>query len=330
MSNMKGWFVLVSLSMLVSACRAAADVSTPLPNSLSPGYFQVFVEPDAGRQPVLAALRSAQKSIRMAMHWLTDREIIDTLKAARGRGIDVRVILELQPIGSGAGNRPAFNELQAASVSVKMSNPVFRLTHLKAIVIDDRLAFILTFDQVRSAFMGNREYGIIDADPADAAEIAAVFDADWSRTKPILSNPNLVWSPANSRPSIVRLIDSANQTLEIENEEMLDDEVEARLISAAQRGVGVRVVMPSSQTGVEANKPGQEKITQGGVKLRLIKTPYIHGTLVIADQARAFVGSETFSPASLDQNRELGILMTDPHIIRMLSATFEGDWNVGK
>lgn len=128
----------------------------------------------------------------------------------------------------------------------------------------------------------------------------------------------------------MRLIDSANQTLEIENEEMLDDEVEARLISAAQRGVGVRVVMPSSQTGAEANKPGQEKITQGGVKLRLIKTPYIHGTLVIADQARAFVGSETFSPASLDQNRELGILMTDPHIIRMLSATFEGDWNVGK
>ncbi len=330
MPNMKRWFVLVSLSMFVGACRAAADVSTPLPNSPSPGYFQVFVEPDVGRQPVLAALNAAQKSIRMAMHLLTDREIIDALKAARGRGIDVRVILEVQPKGGGAGNRPAFNELQAASVAVKMSNPIFRLTHQKAMAIDDRQAFILTFDQVRSAFMGSREYGILDAHPEDVAEIAAVFDADWNRTKPALSNPNLVWSPTNSRQRIVALVDSANQTLDLESEEMQDDEIEAHLISAVQHGVVVRVVMPSPQSGADANKAGQEKIANGGVKLRLVKTPYIHGTLMIADKARAFVGSQTFSPASLEANRELGLLMTDPEIIRMLASTFEGDWNVAK
>lgn len=330
MPNIKRWFILAFLSTVVIACRVEANISTPSSSSVSPDDLQVFVEPDAGRQPVLAALRSAQKSIRMEMYWLTDREIIDALKAARGRGVDVRVIFEAQPIGSGVSNRPAFNELQAASVSVKMSNPTFRLTHQKAIVIDARRAFILTFDPVRSAFTGNREYGIIDAHPEVIAEIAAVFDADWSRTNPTLSNPNLVWSPINSRPRIVGLIDSAHQTLEIESEEMQDDEVEARLISAAQRGIAVRVVMPSSQSRVDANQPGQKKIANGGAKLRLVKTPYIHGTLIVADQVRAFVGSQTFSPASLDANRELGILMTDPKIIRILSSTFESDWNVGK
>ena len=327
------WQLLFVVVMMLgaSACQSVSAGSTPTPlPTTTIALLNSIIQPDAGAQPVTSILNSAQKTIRMEMYLLTDREIIDALKAARGRGVDVRVILEAQPTGSGLGNRPAINDLQVANVSVKASNPAYRLTHEKAIIVDERVALIATFNQTRSSFTANREYGVVDANLDDVAEIVKVFDADWQRVTPTVSNPNLVWSPVNARQRLGTLIDGANQTLDIETEELQDRAVEDRLIAAAQRGVTVRVVMSPVPSGNDANAVGLGRITRGGVKLRLVKTPYIHGTLIVVDNARAFVGSQNISTASLDFNRELGILLVDASVIQVLSETFAHDWNIGK
>ena len=117
---------------------------------------------------------------------------------------------------------------------------------------------------------------------------------------------------------------------DIENEEMQDKSVEDHLISAAQKGVNVRVVMSSSNSVNDPNAPGRDRIKKGGVKVRLLNKPYIHAKLIIADRSRAFVGSENFSPTSMDRNRELGILVNNPQILQTLSTTFDKDWIAGK
>jgi len=57
---------------------------------------------------------------------------------------------------------------------------------------------------------------------------------------------------------------------------------------------------------------------------------YIHAKVIVADggseSARAFVGSENFSTASLGENRELGIVIQDQKIIAQLMKTFAADW----
>jgi hypothetical protein len=57
-------------------------------------------------------------------------------------------------------------------------------------------------------------YGIIDANPDDVAEIVNVFEADWKRVAPSVSNPNLGWSPVNARQRLPTLIDDAKQNVE--------------------------------------------------------------------------------------------------------------------
>jgi phosphatidylserine/phosphatidylglycerophosphate/cardiolipin synthase-like enzyme len=52
---------------------------------------------------------------------------------------------------------------------------------------------------------------------------------------------------------------------------------------------------------------------------------YIHAKLIVADGARAFVGSQNFSTASLQYNRELGVLTADPVVIAAVQATFNRD-----
>jgi len=46
------------------------------------------------------------------------------------------------------------------------------------------------------------------------------------------------------------------------------------------------------------------------------------------DGVKAFVGSENISTQSLDQNRELGIIVSDTNVLGKLQSTFQTDWGV--
>jgi len=309
--------ILVVLSLAVGCLPPSRPTPVPAPSPVT-----VFVEPEAGAQPVVSALRRAESSILMKMYLMTEREVIAALKDAVARGVSVRVMLEEDPYGYG-DNEAVFADLQAAGVQVKWANPTFRLTHEKSIVVDGRMALIMTLNQTHSAFTRNREFGVITSDPADVAEIVAVFEADWERRAPVLSNPRLVWSPDNSRERILALLDGATESLDLEQLAMQDEEVEDHLIAAAERGVRVRVL---TSPGIEANEPGLERLREGGVEVRYLKKPFVHAKVIVADGRRALVGSINISTASLDFNRELSILLDDPEALDTLEITFEQDW----
>jgi phosphatidylserine/phosphatidylglycerophosphate/cardiolipin synthase-like enzyme len=54
---------------------------------------------------------------------------------------------------------------------------------------------------------------------------------------------------------------------------------------------------------------------------------YIHAKVIIIDRKAAFIGSINFSKYSIDRNRELGIIVMDPEIIRRLEDVFNRDWD---
>ena len=106
MRRVSRWIFLAVMLVEVCACQPRATAETPTSSpSTTVSPPKPIVQPDAGMQPVVGLLNSAQKTIRIEMYLLTDREIIDALKAACGRGVDGRVIVEAQPTGGGSGNR---------------------------------------------------------------------------------------------------------------------------------------------------------------------------------------------------------------------------------
>ena len=52
---------------------------------------------------------------------------------------------------------------------------------------------------------------------------------------------------------------------------------------------------------------------------------YIHAKVIDVDSARAFVGSENFSTASLNYNRELGIITSFAGVVGPLNTTLSSD-----
>jgi phosphatidylserine/phosphatidylglycerophosphate/cardiolipin synthase-like enzyme len=295
---------------------------------------QVYVEPDAGEHVITDAIHSAHKSVWLEIYLLSDRNVIRALEDAANNGVDVRVMLELHPVGGGTSPQRTIDQLKAAGIQAQATSPDFPLTHEKGMIIDGTTAYIMTSNFTRSALGGysgssgstNREYGIIDTNPQDVQAVAAIFQADWNRTQPQFNDPNLVVSPINSRNAFLSLINSAHSSLLIEAEEMQDSEIEQAIISAAHRGVHVEVILPSSNGSSDSNSEGISILQSGGVQVREDTRLYMHAKIIIVDGSKAFVGSENISTQSLDQNRELGIIVSDSNVLNRLQSTFQMDW----
>ena len=197
-------------------------------------------------------------------------------------------------------------------------------------VIDGNTAFIMSCNFTYSALNGaNREYGVIDTLAPDVQSVTDIFNADWSRVYPHVNNTSMVVSPSNSRTALTSLIQSAKKTLILEEEEMLDESIQQALVSAAQRGVRVQVLLPTPYAGEsDSNTTGIAVLKKGGVQVKEDPQLYMHAKMIVADGVQAFVGSENISAPSLDGNRELGILLTNTGIIAILQKTFGQDWLV--
>jgi cardiolipin synthase A/B len=300
---------------------AATSSPTNSTQSTALAVTGVFVEPGDGRAPLLDEIEAARQSIDLEVYIVTDEIILEALEDARRRGVDVRVILEEHPFGGGGGQDAIFDRLEDAGIAVRWGNPVFRFTHIKAMVVDDTVAIIMNQNLTASAFTANREFGVVTTEPDAVQTAAALFDADWSSGVEPDPGP-LVVSPSNARDELLTLVREAETSLDLYAEVLRDPELLAALSEASRRGVRVRVlVSPSPEFTAE-----QSTLAAAGVEIRLASSLYIHAKLIVADGERAFIGSQNLSATSLDQNRELGIILDDPVNLARLSRTFTVDF----
>jgi cardiolipin synthase len=296
--------------------------------------LNIFVEPDAGPGPIVDAIRGAKKSVWVEMYLLTNQSVLRAMEEDANNGIDVRVMLEQHPYGGGSVSpQEALDKLKATGVKAQFSNPSFALTHAKIMLIDSATVYIMTSNFTNAAlgtgsYTKNREYDIVDSNSQDVQAVTAIFQADWKRTNTSFTDANLVVSPLNARSDFDALIGSAQHTLLVTGEEMQDSGIEQDLVNAVQRGVRVEVILPApSGSSSDSNSGGIATIKQGGVQVREDSRLYMHAKIMIIDGKKAFVGSENISSQSLDQNREVGIIVSDNSVLNTLQQTFSTDWS---
>lgn len=291
------------------------------------GTVKILVEPGDKGAALLAALNGAQRSLHMTMYMLTDAGIKSALIARHQAGVDVRVVLNRSfPQGS-VTNQAAYDALQAAGVPVVWAPAGFTYTHEKCVVIDGATAWIMTMNAATSSLTSNREYLAVDTQPADVAEAEAQFAADFAGQRYDPRGP-LLLSPVTSRPALAQLIIGARTTLDFEDEELSDLALTGALCDAKRRGVRVRGVLAAGAlSGPEQAAVNQLKTC--GVPVGTLATPYLHAKAIVADGARAYVGSENLTVVSLDQNRELGLITEVPSAVRTVATQVAADIAAG-
>jgi phosphatidylserine/phosphatidylglycerophosphate/cardiolipin synthase-like enzyme len=301
--------------------------SVPATGSIGP----VILEPDAGMTPIYDFMREARSTLTMTMYELADPTAEQILGTDAGRGVHVQVLMDSALENS--ANQPAQTYLASHGVAVAFA-PASRITHQKTICTDDDACLIMSLNLVADDYASTRDVAVQDSDPRDVSAIESTFAADFSgHTGPATSNgDHLLWSPG-SEPGIVRVIDGARHTLEVENEEMDSTLVTDALAAAARRAVDVDVCMTADSTYTAA----LEQIVSAGGHVHLYPDRagvlYIHEKLVVADagtaSAEAAVGSINFSTSSMNYNRELDLVLSAqdaPGPLATLSQGFERDF----
>ena len=292
----------------------------------------LIVEPDDTILPVLGLITMAVRSIDVKQFTLDEPRLVQALVEAKQRGLAVRVRLNPHRSSGDRANDDTFAALGRAEVPVQWTNPAFAVTHEKSMVIDGDRALVATFNFSDKYFTQTRDYGIVTTDPAQIAQIRHGFEADWARAAFAPDDgASLLWSTSNSRRIMARFVDEARKSLCVQHPKFVDATMLARLVEAHARGVHVKILCGGkhgiSDTDIPDTFSSLRILERFGVKVHRQKQPKLHAKLLLADGARALVGSMNIDRSAFDVRRELGIIVDDTLIVQRLHEVFDRDWD---
>ncbi len=291
----------------------------------------LIVMPDDSAKPILEAINGATKSLRIKMFLFSDPSILKAVIDARRRGVDVRIMLNPARRDGESENKETHKKLAAAGIEVIDSNPEYDVTHEKSMVVDDTTAFVNSLNLDTKNLTETRDYAIVTSHAHEVAEIIECFEADWHR-KPFKGDEHshLIWCCGNGRERIAQFIDNAKDSIFLQNERYQDPVIIERLVRAARRGVKVHI-MARPPHKLKRGKlveevGGMRTMEDVGIKIHKLKHLKLHAKMLLADHARAIVGSINLAPGSFDSRRELAIEVDDEHVVKRLSKIAKHDW----
>ena len=314
-----------------------------------PGELRLHVLPEATDAFILGAIAGAKSCVKLQVYLLTHQGVMDALVAAKNRGLEVQVLLEEKPYNPGNPNNPlptnkvAAKKLAAAGLTIRWTNPAFKYTHAKALTVDDAVTYVSTANFTKSGLgvdgKGAREYIVEDRSPSDVAEFVAMFAADRAHAPYTVTDPDLVVSPTTSRQRIFDLIRAAKRDVTIQVEVAGDPALDALIAEKVREGVKVRALLAElkklqSKEGAIAPVRSNEEVAwawkKAGAEVRWQHVPHLHAKNILVDGERFYAGSVNLTTNSMDNNRELGLIVATPDLVSRVRFVLEQDWNAGE
>lgn len=196
--------------------------------------------------------------------------------------------------------------------------------HAKAFVGDNN-RIIQTANLNRSSFVYNREHFVLGDDLWIRDNLQQLFELDqqtilfnrvdrvgYDKLMEDLS-PHLLICPLNCRDRIEHLLHNAQESILFSAQYITDDNIIRILQSQSHLDIRVRT------NDFDSNRELLRQIGKDRVIFESSKL-YNHDKLVIIDGRYMIIGSMNFSQNALDNNREIGIIITDPDLIKQITT----------
>ena len=269
-----------------------------------------FVSPDNSYKVLVDVIRSANYTIFIEIYSMSHPFLAKELNDAINRGVKVTVIFEQHHV-SYFENRytewAAYN-LTIAGASVYWANDTeFHYTHSKFMIIDNTTVVIESANWAKTGIpvdpsYGNREWGIVIRNEDLAQEFLELFINDLTVAEPYVLEEEPEWhpstsvnsgsyphpfetfhyvgnisvkavfSPDNSEESIIELLNSANESIYVQQNYIylywgseINPFVEA-LVNASNRGVTVKVIIDAGTLSI--SEDAAEYLSEHGVEVR--------------------------------------------------------------
>ncbi len=320
---------------------------------------------------MMAAVSSARHSIWAEYYIINNDEtghrFLDALTERAGSGVEVRLLYDA--LGSMGLDAARLKALKSAGGKVEAFLPINPLrrrwsvhlrNHRKIIIVDGKIGFTGSMN-VGDEYSGSsrRKGDMVFLDthlmmrgPA-VGELAQTFAEDWFFAADEQLSPPPHPLPEADDASIVAVIPSGPDQEHNANSFVFfagiasarskiyltspyfipDDAILKALISAAMRGVDVRVLVPGKgdiRLVGAAARSYFPSLTRGGVRVFEYLPSMLHAKTLMVDNRWSIVGSANLDIRSFRLNFELGGLVLDPVFAGELEARFHRDQAVSK
>lgn len=138
------------------------------------------------KQAIIDNIRDAKDSICIQMFTFTDDDLVDELKQAADRGVDVKLLLcenkEIFHLPTfHAPNLPTALQAKDSGIDVKWySNPEFPQMHSKHMIFDNKKVMLGSMNAIHNAYRGIHEY-YTEIDNSELAQtLTDKFGQDWN------------------------------------------------------------------------------------------------------------------------------------------------------
>ncbi len=316
----------------------------------------LYVEGDALYQAMLSAIAGARRRVCLETYIFAWDEVGQRFGAAlmeRARA-GVRTHLLVDGFGSlGLLPRRAQAELAEAGVRVRRFHRwqwrdpwrYNRRDHRKLLVVDGRTMFLGGFNIHRQSSLA--AYGPqrwrdthLEMNGPAAAQAELLFDVFWRYRRGreaamrrlgshlLVSNHN-----RRGRRALLRVINgllgSARHRAWISTPYFVPDRrLQTRLLTAARRGVDVRLLVPGKSDVALArwaSHAAYARLLEGGVRIFEYQARVLHAKTMVVDARRCWIGTANLDYRSLRHNYEITLRSSDRDLAQSLESQFEAD-----
>lgn len=255
---------------------------------------------------LLQKIKNAKEKIFIEIYTFTKIEnLYNALLEAKNRWVDVRILLEWAPYGTPTINRNAYNFFKKNNIKVWYTdNNRYTFTHAKFWIIDDEYG-ISTGNWTKSFFSKNREYIYFGKDLITKNFLEKIFLRDfvhqWFEQKSEIPD-QIVISPLNSREKIENFITAAQNEIFLYVQTISDEKILAKILEIQKNWKNIFICTADNKTNREVSGRFPQIWKFG-------KKPYLHAKIMLADSEKIFLWSQNFTTNSLENNREMGIIL---------------------
>ena len=268
-------------------------------------------------------LYSTDEYLKLETYDFTNKFFKTRFQNLSSRRIPVQIILENNKYQE-YGN--TFRELQNyfswnSNVELRSDEQMWTsYVHAKVTLNEDAFR-VQTANLTKSSFESNREHFFYSSDSDFHDSLEKLVDADWTwdDLSTLNLHPNLVVCPLNCRDVIKTLLESAEKSIVIQTQYIVDDEI-IDILRKKSEQVDMAIIVADTDDNYDLISYFWPWIA------RALKTHYNHTKMILVDEKYMLLGSMNLSSNSLDNNREIWIILMDTGHIVTFERWFKQDW----
>lgn len=265
----------------------------------------VILAPAERRDTLLHVIRGARRRLILSLFRCDDDKVLEELGEALERNVKVEALLTQRAKGWDKKLKNLHESLEDVGAQVRRyeGNGDRSKYHAKYLVADDGPAVVGSLNFTSKCFRETCDFLLVTFDPAVIAGLQRLFEADWKSSNGNLPRglgERLIVGPNQARQRYHEMLEGAKRSIRIIDHRVIDPEMVSLLRSKREAGVTVEIL-------------GRGEIPD----LRS------HGKMMLVDGEIAVLGSISLSPPSLDDRREVAVVVSEPAAVNRMTEFFQ-------